>query len=151
MANRKSNNGKRKEQRFPPCFFNDIRYSVYDIRFSILFLVIVGMMMCIVENAFADEFKLTPSLAVKEEYNDNVLYTRTNVQSDFITTISPGLALRDRTERMDIYLSGRLDRRLYSSQTDLNATDQYYQGAGKYALSPRLNLSGKAFYSDDAN
>ncbi len=106
--------------------------------------------MCIAENAYTDEFKLTPSLAVKEEYNDNILYERTNTLKGFITTISPGLALTDRTERMDIYLSGRLDRRLYSSQSFLNATDQYYEGTGKYAFTPRLNLSGKALYSDDS-
>ena len=42
---------------------------------------------------------------------------------------------------------GRLDHRLYSSHSDLNATDQYYEGTGKYAFTPRLNLSGKALYS----
>ena len=55
----------------------------------------------------ADEFKLTPSLAVKEEYNDNILYTQTDIQKDFITTISPGLALTDRTERMDLSYAGK--------------------------------------------
>ena len=34
------------------------------------------MSMGIAGNAYADEFKLTPSLAVKEEYNDNILYSR---------------------------------------------------------------------------
>ena len=107
----------------------------------------MGITMCIVENAYTDEFKLTPSLDAKEEYNDNILSTSTDTQKDFITTLSPGLALTNRTERMDLSLLGRLDYRLYSSYSDNNTTDQYYEGTGKYAFTPRLNLSGKALYS----
>ena len=51
---------------------------------------------------------------------------------------------------MDLSLSGRLDHRLYSSHSNLNATDQYYEGTGKYAFTPRFNLSGKALYSLDS-
>jgi hypothetical protein len=110
----------------------------------------MGVSMGIVEDAYTDEFKLTPSLAVKEEYNNNILYSRTDTQKGFITTLSPGLALTDKTERMGLSLLGRIDRRLYSSHSNLNATDQYYEGTGKYNLTPRLNLSGKALYSDDS-
>ena len=53
---------------------------------TIFVLVVVGIFMGIVENAYTDEFKLTPSLAVKEEYNDNILYSQTNTEKDFITT-----------------------------------------------------------------
>jgi hypothetical protein len=106
--------------------------------------------MGIADNACADEFKLTPSLTVKEEYNDNILYSSTNSQKDLFATISPGLVLRDRTERMNIFLSGRIDQRLYSKYSDLNATDQYYEGTGKYAFTPRFNLSGKVLYSRDS-
>jgi uncharacterized protein (PEP-CTERM system associated) len=110
----------------------------------------LGMMMCIVENACADEFKLTPSLAVKEEYTDNILYTSTNAQRDFFATISPGLALMDKTERMDLSMLARLDHRLYSSHKELDATDQYYEVTGKYAFTQRLNLSVKSLYSRDS-
>jgi len=111
----------------------------------------MGITMCIVGNAYTDEFKLTPSLDAKEEYNDNINSSSTDTQKDFITTLSPGLALTDRTERMDLSLSGRLDYRLYSSYSDNNSTDQYYEGTGKYAFTPRLNLSGKALYSVNSN
>lgn len=107
--------------------------------------------MGIVENAYTDEFKLTPSLDAKEEYNDNINSSSTDTQKGFITTLSPGLALTDRTERMDLSLLGRLDHRLYSNHSDLNATDQYYEGTGKYAFTPRLNLSGRALYSVNSN
>ncbi len=114
-------------------------------------LFCLGLTLGMVMDAKSDEFKLTPSLTVKEEYNDNILYARPEEkQKDFITTISPGLVLIDRTERMDLSLSGRLDRRWYSNHRDINATDQYYESTGKYALTPRLNFFGKALYSRDS-
>jgi hypothetical protein len=119
-------------------------------KISLWILPVFIFLMMFSQEAAGDDFKLTPSLAVKEEYNDNVLYTRTDIQKDFITTISPGLTLTDRTERMNVFLSGRLDQRLYSSNNDLNAVDQYYEGTGKYAFTPKLNLSGKVFYSQDS-
>lgn len=113
-------------------------------------IVVVGISMCIVEDAYTDEFKLTPSLAVKEEYNDNIRYTSTNTDKDFISTISPGLVLTNRTERTAFSLLGRLDHRLYSSNRDLEDTDQYYEVSGEHALTERFNLSGKALYTKDS-
>ena len=34
----------------------------------------------------ADEFKLIPSIAVREEYNDNILYSPHDEEDDWITT-----------------------------------------------------------------
>ena len=49
---------------------------------------------------FADEFKLIPSLAVREEYNDNIFASSNDTADDFITTLSAGLELVERTERL---------------------------------------------------
>ena len=37
---------------------------------------------------------LTPSLAITEEFNDNVFLTHSNKRSDFITQFTPGLTLQ---------------------------------------------------------
>ncbi|MBP1750579.1 MAG: hypothetical protein H6Q52_3118 [Deltaproteobacteria bacterium] len=116
----------------------------------ILLIFYMSIMSGIPVKVAADELKLIPSLSVKEEYNDNILYTITDIKRDFVTTISPGLSFIDRTEKMDINLSGRLDRRLYSKYGEFDATDQYYEGTGKYAFTERFSLSGKALYSDDS-
>lgn len=99
--------------------------------------------------AMGDEFQLTPSITIKEEYNDNILYTSSDRKSDFISTIVPGLSLLEKTERLNVSLSGRAESRFYGSHSNLNDTDQYYEGSGKYAVTPRFSISGKAFYSDD--
>ena len=116
-----------------------------------LFILLMILLMMVSQEAAGDEFKVTPAIAVKQEYNDNILYWPSDTQHDFITTTSPELNITDKTERMEANLSGRLDERLYSIHGGLNATDQFYEGSGKYALTPRLNLSGKAFYSQDSN
>ena len=116
----------------------------------ILLIFFVSILSGIPTKAAGDEIKLIPSVAVKEEYNDNILYTTTQPKSDFITTISPGLAFIERTEKMDIMLSGRLDRLLYSKYGEFDTTDQYYEGTGRYALTERFSLSGKALYSEDS-
>ncbi len=99
----------------------------------------------------ADELRLIPSITVREEYNDNILYWTSEAQKDYITTITPRLNLLNKTERMEIDLSGHADRRLYSKYSELNATDQFYQGKGRYYLTERINVSGKAYYSKDSN
>ena len=53
----------------------------------------------------ADEFKLIPSIGIREEYNDNIFYSSNDTVDDFITTIRLGLELIERTERLDLNLS----------------------------------------------
>ncbi len=113
----------------------------------ILLVFYISIMSGIQIKAAGDELKLLPSIAVKEEYNDNILYTIAQPKSDFITTVSPGFAFINRTEKMDITLSGRLDRLFYSKYSEFDTTDQYYDGIGKYAVTERFNISGKALYS----
>ncbi len=98
----------------------------------------------------ADEIKLTPSVAVKEEYNDNILYGSSETQKDFYTTFSPGLTFLEKTERLQMDLSGRAERRIYSKYSELNATDQFYNGSGQYSLTERLGITGRAEYSQDS-
>jgi hypothetical protein len=99
--------------------------------------------------ARGDEFKLTPSLSLKEEYNDNIFITEKDRTKDFITTLSPGLELIDRTEKLDLNLLARIDVARYFDHHDLNHVDQNYRGSVSYLLNPRLKLSANAGYTRD--
>ncbi|OPY73587.1 MAG: hypothetical protein A4E63_00950 [Syntrophorhabdus sp. PtaU1.Bin050] len=88
---------------------------------------------------------------MKEDYNDNVLYSVDNVQHDFLTTVSPGLTFLNRTERMGLTVTGRLDHRIYSKDTELNATDQTFQGDFRYVPDPRNTFTAKAGYVQDSS
>jgi len=99
------------------------------------------------------EICFVPSLAVREEYNSNILLSTDAdyVRKDYITTLSPGFEWADRTERLDPMLSLRLDRHLYSRNDELNATDQQYSGSVRYAATPLLSISAGAGYQKTFN
>jgi predicted porin len=95
-----------------------------------------------------DELCFVPTVAVKEESNSNILLATDggDVRSDYITTLSPGFQLTDRTERLDSLLSLRLDQLHYTRNKDLNATNQIYSGSIRYAATELLDLSVDASY-----
>lgn len=64
--------------------------------------------------ARAGEFSFHPSVAVSEEYSDNVYETRDNRRSDFISRFMPGLALKYNAPLWDWDLAYNFDYRLYA-------------------------------------
>lgn len=109
-----------------------------------------------------------PYLSVGGEYTDNLFNIDTNETDNFLTTITPGIwmSLPSRKEvplkiapnntsagglqaalddfqtfdRMNIYLLGGLNYRLYSSDSDLNDYDARLEGLFKYNLRGGLSL-----------
>ena len=93
---------------------------------------------------FADEFKLTPSVAVRQEYNSNIFFDSSNEKDDFITRVKPGLELINRTERLDLRLAGFVTPYVYWSNEELNSVDQDYSGRVDFRLTPLLSLGANA-------
>ncbi len=94
----------------------------------------------------ADEFKLIPSISVREEYNDNILYTSSDEIDDWITTISPRLELIERTEQLDLNLSATISPFFYADHSDFDEVDQNYWGRGSYQISELLGVNATALY-----
>ncbi|UCF94522.1 MAG: outer membrane beta-barrel protein [Desulfobacterales bacterium] len=115
---------------------------------AVLFLAI-SLAMVLPGDVPADEFKLIPSVAVREEYNDNIFFDPKDEEDDFITTITPGLELINRTERLDLNLAVGISPFFYADNTDLNDVDQDYGGNINYRLTPRLNAAADASYLVD--
>jgi hypothetical protein len=65
----------------------------------------------------AAEFEVHPSLAVSEEYTDNVFETTTNRVSDYITRLLPGLVMSYRAPALTGNLSYVFDYRHYARDT----------------------------------
>ena len=99
----------------------------------------------------ADELILTPSLSLGEEYNDNVYSSPTDRRSDFITTLSPALALNRRSERVDLGLSGGVSSHQYLRNSSSDALGFALKGAGNYTASERLSLATELGYTRDSN
>ncbi|NPV04859.1 MAG: outer membrane beta-barrel protein [Syntrophaceae bacterium] len=107
------------------------------------------LVMALPAGASADEFRVVPSLALKEEYNDNILFSTNNPLRSWITTVSPGLELVNRTEKVDLSLSGRVDIARYHNESDYNREDQYYRARLGYLFGPRTNIQAEGGWSRD--
>jgi len=116
----------------------------------VLAIWLIALIVILPIGVLADEFRLVPSIAVREEYNDNIFFEDHGEIDDWITTISPGLTLMNRTERMDLNLSARGDGIIYSQNDDLNDFDQNYTGDLSYRMTSRMTVSGSAGYTVDS-
>lgn len=100
--------------------------------------------------ASADEFRLVPSLGVSGEYNSNVFFNTDGKTEDYLMTITPGLEIVNKTEKLDLNFKARGSQYLYRNETDLNSFDQFYDGAARYGMSEKWNLSASASYWRDS-
>lgn len=105
------------------------------------------LMLMGVAPAGADDFKLAPSLSLKQEFNDNVLFSSASAKSSFITTASAGVSLLESTERFSARLNARLDGLIYFPLSDLNALEQRYAAQGSCLLTPLLQMDARAAFS----
>ncbi len=87
---------------------------------------------------------------MRQEYNDNIFFTSSDEVHDAVTTVSPGLELAGRTERLDARLFGGLEKRWYSDNSELEQTDYEVFGNVRYRLSPRLSVAGDIGYLEDS-
>lgn len=69
------------------------------------------------------ELKLTPSISIREEYNDNIFLTPNNEEDDFITSIYPAINLTYDTNLLNLSLDYGFNFRFYMHHSDQNETD----------------------------
>ncbi|MGO9951318.1 MAG: hypothetical protein ACLPN1_03795 [Dissulfurispiraceae bacterium] len=100
--------------------------------------------------AWGDEFRIVPSLSVKEEYNSNIFFSTNDKKDDFTTTLSPGFEMVNNTELLNMDVLARLDRLEYVNNKDLDATDQTLNGSLRYSFTPLLSVSAAGGYVKDS-
>ncbi len=100
--------------------------------------------------SLADEFKLIPSISLKGEYNDNIFFDSTNEEKDFVSTISPGFELIEKTERLNLNLNSQLHRIIYADESDLNAYDHEQRANFLFDFTPKLNLTARGLFKKDS-
>lgn len=65
---------------------------------------------------------ISPSISLREEYNDNIFLTRTDREYDLITEIMPALSLTYSISHLDLNLDYGLNFKFYSRHSELNET-----------------------------
>jgi hypothetical protein len=140
---------------FAPCACSSlfasfaVLFVARGLRFQVLFSVAVLVAIHSAMEVRADEFKIVPSIALRQEYNTNIFFESKDEVDDFRTTVAPGLEVSQRTERWTYSLSGRLSPYLYWENSDLNATDQDYRGQVDYRATPHLDVGAEAGFRVD--
>ncbi|MDD4356227.1 MAG: outer membrane beta-barrel protein, partial [Smithellaceae bacterium] len=109
-------------------------------------LAIVALAMMLPAGAFGDDFQLIPSLTVRGEYNDNIFGSANDEESDFITTVSPGLELIESTQRLDLRAAAKISPFFYADNSDWNDVDQNYKGNLGYRISELTRIHANAAY-----
>src|SRR5258706_226068 len=80
-------------------------------------------------SAIAGDWTITPRISGQELFTDNVLLTPTNRQSDFVTTLSPGLSVSGDSPRLQVKFD-------YSPVVSI------------YAITPNQNFFGQSLYGN---
>jgi len=117
---------------------------------------IIVILFCLVsvffrpDRACSSEMKLIPSVQLRQEYIDNLFTTQNDCEDDFITTASPGLTVKQQSERLKLNLNSHLDSAWYKNNNELNGYDKAASGKLSYAAMERLDLSADTSYSRDS-
>ena len=95
------------------------------------------------------ETNISASLGLKQEYDDNIFFTRENEVDDFITHVIPAIKLKHATELFDFSVLAGWDSYFYWDNNDINTTNQNYAANGKYRITERWSIAGDAGYRKD--
>ncbi|MCU0588412.1 MAG: hypothetical protein MUF52_09670 [Syntrophobacteraceae bacterium] len=87
------------------------------------------------------EWYLTPSITLSEEYNSNVLFSRSNKLDDFITRVSPALEGRRDTETSRMGLEMVLNGEKYVLNPELDSIDGSARASWAHSWTPRLETT----------
>lgn len=116
--------------------------------FTILCAVLVSL--CFVLPASSGPTSIKPFIALEQEYNDNIFFSNSSEDEDFITTVSGGLRIDQNTERVNATLDARLYHLWYWDFDDLDSLDGAANGDFHYRVTEKLGVGGSAEYSEDS-
>ncbi|MEW6265602.1 MAG: outer membrane beta-barrel protein [Thermodesulfobacteriota bacterium] len=95
------------------------------------------------------KIRVTPSVQVKEEYNDNINFSENNRKDDFITTLSPAVAFDYSTELFRLELSAGYNVTRYASESTKDKDLERYSFQSQYQMTERFRFNLGGAYSKD--
>ena len=99
---------------------------------------------------YSAETKLLTSVGLRQEYNSNILYSRTDETDDFISYVIPSLKLNYATEILNLSALADWSGWLFWDNSDLNRLNQRYGLNGRYRLTERWSVSADGRYVFDS-
>jgi hypothetical protein len=99
---------------------------------------------------FSAETKLLTSVSLKQEYNSNILFSRSDEIDDSITYLIPALKLTYATEILNLSALADWSGWLFWDNSDLNRLNQRYGLKGTYRPTERWSVSADGRYVFDS-
>jgi len=99
---------------------------------------------------FSAETKLLTSVGLRQEYNSNIFYSRTEETDDFVSYVIPSLKLNYATEILNLSALADWSGWLFWDNSDLNRLNQRYGLNGRYRLTERWSVSANGRYVFDS-
>ena len=99
---------------------------------------------------YSAETRLLTSIGLKQEYNDNILFTRSDEIDDFISYVIPALNLTYATEILSLSALADWSGWLFWDNSDLNRINQRYGLNGSYRVTERWSVSADGRYVFDS-
>lgn len=117
---------------------------------NISFLFLLFSVVLLPALAWCDKNELTPFIHLRQEYSDNLFMSAAETLDDFILTVSPGLKISRKSERLKLNLNSRFDRTNYFDHTELNGNDIRVSGNTSVSATERLSFSADLAYMQDS-
>ena len=119
------------------------------IRFIGFNLAIMLALISFSQQLWAKEVTITPAIALKTLYDDNLDFSNKDEKDSFGANAVPSLTLSYASELLTFLLIGEVDVLKYFTETDYDRTNQLYGIEGQYLLSPRWRFAGNFQYRRD--
>ena len=92
-----------------------------DLKWLVISFAIPAFSLIYAPISFA-ELRLTPSITLREEYNDNIFLTPSNEEDDYITSIHPAVNMTYNIRLLTLSMDYGLNFRFYADHTERNET-----------------------------
>lgn len=102
-----------------------------------------------VSTAMGADHRFATSVALSQEYNDNIFLNADTVVSDNITTVAPKLEVERHSERYTLRADGMLEFYRYHDYDTFDDVDQWYNGSLVATPTERWQVGANARLSDD--
>ncbi len=114
-----------------------------------LVFYLIAVMLTPAAACYAADITLIPSISLREEFDDNVYYTRGSKIEDMFTQVSPAFTLDYATELLDIKSRAVMDILRYADEDNLDTEFYDINTDGAYNILERYTLTGNFSYIKD--
>nr|NJM03766.1 outer membrane beta-barrel protein [Desulfobacula sp.] len=94
--------------------------------------------------------ELVPRISLREEYKDNLLFTKDNKKKDLLTIASGGIRVERKTERLNANADAGVRQLMFNRYDELDSMDKSVGAGLDYRVTERLTLGASGAWKADS-